>query len=277
MNFSVTIRIFLTLGLGSILSIGCSPNYEKYDQKQEVIDPKISLIENWGERDIATKPSEEDIQKITFADLKFRFFDQKCLDCHSTPRIARKPVPLMEYQDIVNHIEDIKKTLVQGTMPKQPKKFGKEALNQLRIEPATDEQIRMLRAWISAGMPNNGEAPPLTSSFESIKANILNPKCNTCHAQAPLSGKGQRSGSGIPSDFPLFNEDYIWANGLLQETDEPVDEGPFYLSLITSNDRKRMPLPFPGQTREDLTDLEKETILNWLKTLLDKKTKNPNP
>ena len=99
-------------------------------------------------------------------------FKPMCLGCHAT----RTPV-LTTYEAVVANIADIQDTvLIQHTMP--------------RKGPLSGDLQTMLRTWITAGMPREGTllaASPTVGgvsrpyTFVNLKADVLEPKCVTCH------------------------------------------------------------------------------------------------
>lgn len=122
----------------------------------------------------AIKPSSELVARMSFAEVYTRVLQPKCISCHGT----QGGVNLENHASALSVLEGIRKsTLVERRMPKAP-------------TPALDkDELEILAAWVEAGgpeLPRNGgpgttPLPVLEANFASIKANVLVPKCISCH------------------------------------------------------------------------------------------------
>lgn len=168
-----TLKVFKLILLGCLLA-SCTYREEKGSNSyKEII------------------PSEKLIAKASFAQVYNEVFRPKCIACHGT----NGNVNLESYGEAKNNLSKIKQiTLIERKMPMAP------------YPPLNDQELMTLAAWIFAGgpeLPSNGEPPPpppppLKPEFLSIKKNIFEVKCMSCH-----------SSNGEAKKIPLDDLDFL--------------------------------------------------------------------
>ncbi|MBS1962269.1 MAG: hypothetical protein JST04_08645 [Bdellovibrionales bacterium] len=178
-------------------------------------------------------------------------FQPKCLGCHSND----KPL-LTSYEAVVANIRAIEEeALVRHTMPKSG--------------PLPTSLQAMLRRWIQDGTPRAGPAPvpqapaaaslPRPYTFANLKKDVLDAKCNNCHAT------GNRDGITALDTYADFMS--------VQNLVKPVVLGFDGKDVVPEEDL--MP---PVKSDVKLADAEKALILLWYGDgMLEKKPKTPKP
>lgn len=200
---------------------------------------------------------------IDYAFVNAKVFEPHCVRCHSVAGGNKGDVNLESYENVIANLADIEATaLVDMTMP--PKRAG---------GPLGAYEQGVLRMWIEAGAPLNAHTPaeptptptPLPAepsptpdgkpavivepTWDSIYANILEPKCVRCHRE------GRKA-----EEYPLTDRAYVVdeANLLLKAGDP--DQSELYTSVIRQ-DKRMMP---PAKTGMVLTEQAKEAIRIWI-------------
>lgn len=205
------------------------------------------------------RPSKEMIAKVSFQDVMTGVFQPKCIACHG----SAGGVNLESAESASRYLQKISQsTLIEKRMPKRP------------YQPLTKEETLLLQAWIEAGGPdspavpsgpgqeNPGQSPPpgdgnnppqaseLQPTFESIRKNILVPKCLICHkaggevAHIPLSTKSDLIDSPLEIVIP----------GNAEES----------MLMIVLQDGARKPMPPLDSGMTALSEKEKNVIEKWI-------------
>ncbi|MBC7690234.1 MAG: hypothetical protein H7222_00565 [Methylotenera sp.] len=198
-------------------------------------------------------PGRPDVTKISYAYLKERVFVPRCLGCHGTSG----GVNLETYVQVKENLGKITvAALIDKTMPKGG--------------PLSNDEADLLKAWIKAGAPE-GPVPPADSlkpTFTSLKKNIFEPKCLTCHSGAVPKGdvsfETLQKLKSSPRQ-PLSMED----------AGDPMSSG-LYLILTHADPKRRMP---PAGSGNPLKPEEIEVIKQWIKlgAPADEGTPTPSP
>lgn len=118
-------------------------------------------------------PSNFLTSELTYASVYAKVLRTSCNGCHGTSG----GINLESYENVrANLTKVFQSTIVERKMPKSPN------------PPLTSEQLGLLNAWIQAGAPvtapgvDEPPLPVLEPTFASIKTNILEPKCLSCHS-----------------------------------------------------------------------------------------------
>lgn len=214
-----------------------------------------NVMFQWGRSgDQPLKPSKEMIAKVSFQDVMTGVFQPKCVACHG----KAGGVNLESPENARRFLEKINQsTLVEKRMPKSP------------YQPLTKEEALLLQAWIEAGGPGNpsnpgvpapvdpGGSPPggnpvsdLEPTFESIRKNILVPKCLICHQSGGEADHIPLSTRADLIDSPL--EIVIPGNA----------EESMFLIVVQEGARKPMPPQESGMT--PLSEKEKQIVEKWI-------------
>lgn len=207
---------------------------------------------------------------IDYAFVNAKVFEPHCVRCHSLAGGNKGDVNLETYENVIAnlaHIETV--SLVDISMP--PKRAG---------GPLGAYEQGILKLWIQAGAPHDAATEPVPTpapapspapapelpppaeptpapapapivepTWDSIYANILEPKCVKCH-QA-----GEKA-----EDYPLTDRAYVTDEAnLLLKAGNP-DESDIY-TAITRQDKRTMPPPKTGVT---LSQQEKDAIRTWI-------------
>lgn len=112
------------------------------------------------------------VSELGFNTIQNRVLRTHCIGCHGDGG----GVNLESYDKVKANLEGIRKTVfVSQTMPKRPG------------ASLSAYQLGLLNAWIEAGAPMSAAEddpglPPLTPTYDSIRARVLVPKCLICHA-----------------------------------------------------------------------------------------------
>lgn len=111
------------------------------------------------------------VSELGFSTVQNRVLRTNCVGCHG----SGGGINLETYANVKAHLAAVKTAVYETRrMPKAPG------------APLTGYQLGLLNAWIEAGAPETApdEDPPLplAAEFESIRVNILVPKCQICHS-----------------------------------------------------------------------------------------------
>jgi uncharacterized membrane protein len=186
--------------------------------------------------------SQELLAKISYAEVKRVVFDPSCISCHG----QSGNVNLEDFENTRAHLEDIKKTsLLSRKMPKAP------------FTTLDQTQLQYLTAWYKAGNPQfaadpNPEPPPvvLLPTFASIKKNIIDKKCLSCH-----------NPNGDADRVPLDTVEAMINSPLEIIIPNNSEESGFIL-VTKEGARGKMPPPRSGITAISASDLE--IIKEWI-------------
>ncbi|MBY0518139.1 MAG: c-type cytochrome [Bacteriovoracaceae bacterium] len=189
--------------------------------------------------------SQELRQSVSYNQVKSEVFRDKCISCHGNSG----GVNLESYGAAFQHLEAIKKTVLKTkTMPKPP--FS--GLNK--------RQLEILAAWIEAGGPEKplGGGPvepdpdpvPIEPTYSSIKKNVLELKCISCHKTGEQAGR-----------IPLVTkEDLLNSPYDLVVPGDPDESG--IMIVLEPGARKFMPPKDSGIS--PITEEEKNAIKVWI-------------
>jgi uncharacterized membrane protein len=181
---------------------------------------------------------------VSYKEVKLKVFDVSCVSCHG----ESGGIDLDSYSSVVDHLQNIKNTTVlRDTMPKAPYK------------KLTPTQRELLSAWIEAGGPERplngtdpGEIEPIEikPTYSSIKKEILDKKCLSCHGQG-----------GSVSRIPMETRE-----NLLDPTFEIVIPGnavdSAIMFVVEPGARKFMPPAKSGIS--PVNEDEKRVIKEWI-------------
>lgn len=164
----------------------------------------------------------------------------KCLACHN-PSNARGGVSLDSFDAVKNFLGPIHTVAVKNqTMPP--------------TAPLREDLREALNRWILAGAPLNGRIPtptiPLEATFRSIKVNILEKKCLSCHVV-----------NGPVKHIPLDSLEVILSSPRDLVIPGNSDESGLFLA-VWRTDEKQMPPPNTGLGR--LSDEEINIVKKWI-------------
>lgn len=222
-----------------------------------------ALTFNVGNDEI--KVSETLIRSISYQEVNEKVFQPKCIGCHG----SSGGVNLETYKSASSHLEGIKNsTVVRRTMPRSP------------VKALTKNELELVAAWVAAGGPetpldgstsggttsggtsggttsggstsggSTGEGPVIEPTYVSIKKQIIDRKCLSCHTAG---------GSAHRMPFNTREE-------LLDDTYEvvipnnPDDSG--MLIVLAPDARKPMPPKDSGFSA--VTESEKAVIREWI-------------
>lgn len=194
-------------------------------------------------------PMNYKASELTYASVYERVLRPNCVSCHGNAA----GVNLETYENVKTNLQKIyEAVLVRRKMPKAP------------APPLTPDQLGILNAWIKAGAPetapDGGTGPlpiPLGPTFDSIKYNILEPKCLFCHAPGKSVAR-----------IPLVIKDDLLNSPLDIVLPGNPDESGIMLAVRGVNPDKLMPPPKDldgkptGFTK--LSDKEIEAIAVWI-------------
>lgn len=187
--------------------------------------------------------------ELSYGTVYERILRPTCVGCHG----SSSKIDLGTYESVKSNLPKVfEATLVRRAMPKAP------------APPLTPDQLGLLNAWIKAGAPRtapNGETgplpTPLAATFESIKYNILEPKCLFCHAPGKSVAR-----------IPLVTKDDLLNSPLDIVLPGNPDESGLMLAVRGVNPEKLMP-PSKGADGSPmgfskLSDKEIEVIALWI-------------
>jgi len=177
--------------------------------------------------------------QLSFAFVKEKIFDAQCNACHL--REGRGP-PLAAYKDVKEVLAKVVvSTLVEKRMP--PNK------------PLDRESRSLLKAWVKAGAPEGAMASePIVPTFSSLKKNVFDPQCLTCHQGATAKGDVLFDSLKALKRSPR--------TPLVMEDEGDPNSSGLILVLTHSNESKRMPPPDSGPR---LSEPVIEVIRQWIK------------
>ena len=189
------------------------------------------------------QPSTEQLAASSFSQVYSQVFSNKCAGCHNDT-LTNGGVNLTHPETAKSALSQINQSaLVDHSMPKAGS------------PPLTHDELLILTTWVQAGGPNqageNTPAPvviPLAPTFESISANILQPKCVGCH-----NPQGKAKDDPFQTLAQLSGSDAVIA-GKAELSDLYND--------ILANAKHRMPPVSSGEAA--LSDAEIEVIKDWI-------------
>lgn len=130
----------------------------------------------------------EMMETVSYQQVKEEVFTPKCIACHGN----LGGVNLESHTSAHGHLDAIRKSVLEAkTMPKAP------------VSGLTDRQYELITAWVDAGGPDKpigGHQPsggtdtseeennPNAINFQSIKKNIIDKKCLSCHMAGEQAG-----------------------------------------------------------------------------------------
>jgi uncharacterized membrane protein len=178
-----------------------------------------------------------DAKHISFALVDQRIFRPRCMACHASPKSG---FSCDCYQNVKARIADIERVaLTDRVMPPGV--------------PLSNFDAQLLRTWIAAGAPENGDGPPippdppLEAKFDSIKRKIFIIRCIGCHSP------------GQPGHDVSLNtkEDLINSPRDLVVPGDSAESG--LIIALVRKDAKRMPPPSAGDalSKEDIAVIAK--------------------
>lgn len=222
-------RIFFVVSVFSLVLCSCTYRIDKTSPIGTIVPP----------RDL--------VSKISFNDVYTLVFRPKCIGCHDG---GSGRINLESYQEARTNLAKIKEAaLVKRIMPKAP------------YPALTENELITLAAWIEAGGPDqpiNGDPntpippDPLTPDFESIKKNIFEVKCMSCHK---VGGKAEKVSLATREDLINSPRDIV-IPGIPEESGLILD--------LQEDAIKKMPPPDSGisPVKPEEIDIIKEWITN---------------
>jgi len=194
----LTVLLLIIFGTG----VGCNSYVQK--QRSNPIMP----------------PSSFKASELNFSTVYSQVLRPSCIGCHG----SSGGVNLESYASVKVEISKIyESTIVQRKMPKAP------------TESLRDEQLGLLNAWIEAGAPQDsgtGEAPmpQLEPTFDSIKSQILEVKCLSCHAPGKPVAR-----------VPLVTREDLLNSPLDIVVPGSAEESGIIIAVTNQDPKKRMP------------------------------------
>lgn len=189
--------------------------------------------------------SEQLRHSVSYAQVRSEVFQSKCLSCHGNSG----GVNLESYPAAFQNLESIRKTVFKTkTMPKSP------------FSGLDKHQSEVLLAWIEAGGPEKPigggtvepvpEPIPTEPTYLSIKKNVIDMKCLSCH----------RPGSDAGSIPMVTKEDLTESSLDLVVAGDPEESG--LMIVLEPGARKFMPPVDSGIS--PVTEEEKNAIRTWI-------------
>jgi mono/diheme cytochrome c family protein len=188
-------------------------------------------------------PAEQKAQ-LSFSFIQQNIIIPKCISCHG----SAGNVNLESYQNLIGNLAKIKMAVfVKHTMPKD--------------RSITRGELAALWNWIELGGPENSqngqvepELPPLAPTYDSIRKNIFQVRCFTCHSK------------GHPAERVSLNKENLLNSPLELAIPGNPDESGLVLALERL-DKKRMPPEKEGYSRlkEDSLKIIRQWIANGAK------------
>lgn len=213
------------LVLGVIAWTGCSYHVDKNPLDNSALDIPTELIE-----------------KVSYQDVYSKVFQPRCIGCHG----SSGGVNLETYQSARSFLSRIHQSaIIERKMPKAP------------YPPLSRDELQLLAAWVEAGGPEfpiNGNPPPpppLEPKFESIKSNIFQVKCMSCHGPGGTAARVSLATKEDLINSPL--EIVIPGN--------PEESG--LILVLQEGARKKMPPPESGISPVKLEEIK--IIEEWIK------------
>lgn len=170
-----------------------------------------------------------------FATIQSQILAPRCYECHSNAGGNRGGINLESYQNVKNMARAVNASVVNNSMP-------------MNRSPLTAAQKQLLASWVAAGSPENPiqgnpsqpgspGSPDDTVSpsldWLTVKTLVIDANCLGCH-----SSPNNRGGVNLETYRNAFDE--------IEDIEEAIREG-------------SMP------PRRQLTEHEKQLILNWIK------------
>lgn len=183
------------------------------------------------------KPAEK-MSMMNYDFISSRILKPRCIACHD----SSKDVNLETYDLVKSNLLKIKNSVfVEESMPKRGS--------------LTDEEKRLLWNWILLDAPirseeESPEVEPMIATFDSIRMNIFEPVCSTCHNP---DGTGKR--------ILLDRQSLLDSPLLLIDFEIPEESG--LLVALERKDDKRMPPAKEGYSA--LKPEQIEIIREWIK------------
>jgi uncharacterized membrane protein len=165
----------------------------------------------------------------------------KCIACHNSNN-ASGGLAFDSYQLVLQNIQQIEQAaLIDKIMPPSA--------------PLSDQEQAALRAWISAGLPEQTTEPTppppvLEATFTSIRKNIFEMKCISCHS----------TGGSAEKVSLVRYEDIMNSPREIIVPQDPTSSG--LVIAIERQDEKRMPPPKSGLSALSATEIL--TIRQWI-------------
>lgn len=177
---------------------------------------------------------------LTYASVRANVLAPKCGECHG----LAGGLNVDSYASVQAHLAEIKHQVLEVTdRTKMPPQM-----------PLTSDQTNLLKAWLDAGAPEGTPvkidpkpAPiALAPTFESIRQNILVPKCQICHSPV-----------GRVSKIPLMTAADLGTHLIAGQPDKSE-----LVDVITRTDRRKMP---PEKSRiAPLSADEVTAVRGWI-------------
>jgi mono/diheme cytochrome c family protein len=172
---------------------------------------------------------------LSFETIKKEVLQENCIGCHSGYE---------NYDNVLTDIEDIKREVIAGSMPK-----GSTL--------AQDKKVLLL-SWIAGGaqrgvisiQPDPSDTDKLAPNYASINKNILQRSCTVCH-----NPQGEVPWLDFSSRVSLFS---------LRDQLFDFDDAPssYIIEVITDPAEPMPPLDSPF---DQLTDEEVEVFTEWIR------------
>jgi len=200
-------------------------------------------------RTSATFPDKSSykLSELGFSTIQNRVLRPSCTGCHGTGG----GVNLETYENVKRNLPAIQRSVfVTQRMPKAP------------VPALTPSQLGVLNAWVEAGAPEAAPEeepalPPLSAEFESLRVNILIPKCQSCHAPGKAVAR-----------IPLINKEDLLDSPLELVIPGNAEESGLMIAITRVDLKKLMPPPLDAQGNptgyERLSDAEIEAVRAWI-------------
>jgi uncharacterized membrane protein len=189
------------------------------------------------------KVPAEMIANSSFAEVYAKVLQPKCVGCHG----SQGGVNLETFGNARSFLARIRASAVMARrMPLAP------------VPPLSEAELLTLAAWVEAGgpeLPQNGAPTPnplprLEPTYSSIRANILVPKCITCHQPG-------EDAKNIPL---LTRDDLLNSPHEIVLPGNPDESG--IIVVTQPGARDKMPPPESGMS--PLTQEEIAVIKDWI-------------
>lgn len=217
--------------LTSLMLLGCSYSIDK--------NPAPTI----------PSPSNYQPSQLTFSSISSQVLRPSCIACHGNSG----GISLENYDSVKLNLAKIQTAVFTArSMPKSP------------TAELTTYQLGLLNAWLLAGAPENApgeptEPPPnpLEPTFDSIKLNILVPKCLQCHSPGKPVAR-----------IPLVTKEDILNSPLDLAIPGNASESGLYLA-ITNEDQKKLMPPLKDSSGNStgftkLSEPEIQAIFEWI-------------
>lgn len=177
---------------------------------------------------------------VSYAGVNSRIFSRQCIACHNSSS-AKAGVVLDNYDTVkanLGRVEDV--ALIKQSMPPS--------------HPLDSGSQQLLRAWITAGAPQEGPdnptLPPLEPKFSSIRTVVFETRCISCH-----------TAGGTAEKVPLV--DYTALLGSPRELVLPgnAEESGLILALDRTDDNQ---MPPKNSGIRHLSEQDISAIKTWI-------------